>query len=99
MTRCYSGRMLERLGIRDRNDLATLICLVSVVALTPTGSEATSPVVTALYRTLLLAILVCYAVSKTRPALPRLSPSFLMGIAAFVGVMLTSVLSWSGSRF
>jgi hypothetical protein len=46
--------MLERLGIRDRRELAVWLCLVLLVALTPAGKESTHPLVFALYRTLLL---------------------------------------------
>jgi O-antigen ligase len=91
--------MLERLGIKDRNDLVTFISLVLLVALTPTGKEATHPIVFLIYRTLLLVIIASYFAWANRSRLPRLSPGFVMGVTAVAGLMLVSILRWPGSLF
>ena len=91
--------MLERFGIRDRQELVTFLCVILLVALTPAGKEATQPVVLGIYRSLLLVIIGCYAWKKDRASLPPLSPGFLTGVIAVVAAMLISMLRWPGSLF
>src|SRR5262245_35606116 len=99
MTRCYSWRMLERFGIRDRQELVTFLCLILLVVITPAGKEATQPVVLGVYRSLLLVIICCYAWRKDRSSLPPLSSGFLAGVIAVVAAMLISMLRWPGSLY
>ena len=98
MTQCYSGPMLERLGIKDRHELVVFLSLILLVALTPAGKEATHPLVLGIYRTLLFVIIGCYA-WKDRSKLPRLSPLFLGGVIVLAAIMLVSILRWPGSLF
>ena len=91
--------MLERFGIRQRHELATLLCLVLLVSLTPTGKESTHPLVFGIYRTLLLVIIACYALWTDRSRLPRLSPAFAGGVIGVAVIMLVSLLRWQGSLF
>ena len=99
MTRCYSWRMLERFGIRDRQELVTFLCLILLVVLTPVGKEASQPVVLGIYRSLLVIIIACYAWRKDRSSLPRLSSGLLAGLIAVVVAMLISMLRWPGSLY
>ena len=98
MARCYSGPMLERLGIKDRRELVVFLSLILLVALTPAGNEASHPLVLGIYRTLIIVIVGCYAWSD-RSRLPRLSPLFLGGVMALGTIMLISILRWPGSLF
>ena len=90
MTRCYSGPMLERLGIKGRHELVVFLSLILLVALAPTGKEASHPLVLGIYRTLIIVIVGCYAWSD-RSRLPRLSPLFLGGVMA-LGTIMSSVV-------
>jgi O-antigen ligase len=91
--------MLERLGIRDRRELLVWLCLVLLIAVTPSGKESTQPLVLALYRTLLLALIATYFVWKDRSQLQRLSPLFIGAVVLLFGVMALSVMLWDGSSF
>jgi O-antigen ligase len=94
--------MLERLGIKDTHELRegiVWVCLVLLVAVTPAGNEATSPLVLGLYRTLLLLIVIFYAAWTDKTRLPRLSSYFVGALAALSAVMLISILRWQGSLF
>src|SRR5689334_15787279 len=91
--------MLERLGIRNRRELVVWLCLVLLVAVTPAGKESTQPSVLALYRTLLIALIVTYIAWTDRSKLQRLSPVFIGAIALLLGAMSLSVIFWDGSRF
>jgi O-antigen ligase len=91
--------MLERLGMKSWHDLATWLCLVFLVAVSPAGKEATHPLVLGIYRTLLLVIVVLYTMGPDRSRLPRLSPWFSGALLVLGVVMWISVLRWQGSRF
>jgi O-antigen ligase len=91
--------MLERFGIRDRQELVTFLCLILLVVLTPAGKEASQPVVLGIYRSLLLVIIGCYAWRKNRSNLPPLCSGFLAGVIAVVAAMLISMLRWPGSLY
>jgi O-antigen ligase len=91
--------MLERLGIRDRRELAVWFSLVLLVALTPAGKESTQPLVLALYRTLLLGLIIAYIAWTDRSKLRRLSPLFIGAVVLLMGVMAMSVWLWDGSSF
>ena len=86
--------MLERLGIRDRYELAVFACLLLLVAVTPLGKEASHPIVFAISRTLLLFIIMSYTAWTDRSRLPRISTAFL---GAAIGVAtLASIASAGG---
>jgi O-antigen ligase len=94
--------MLERLGLKNPQkvrDLTLWVCLVLLVVVTPLGREATGPLIIGLYRTLLVLIIVFYAVWTDRSRLPRLPSYFIGSLVALSAVMLFSVLRWQGSRF
>jgi O-antigen ligase len=91
--------MLGYLGMRDRRDLAMGICLVLLVALTPAGKEATHPLILGLYRTLLLLMILIYALWIDRARLPRLSLWFVGLLTLVFTIMLVSTLRWDGSLF
>src|SRR5262245_38347580 len=99
VTRCYSEPMLERFGIKNRQDLATFLSLILLVALTPSGKEATHPIVLGVYRTLLLVIIAVYFGWTDRSRLPRLSQRFVAGLIGVAGLMLIAILRWEGSLF
>src|SRR5262245_26058101 len=96
MPRCYSGPMLERLGLKGRQELVLFLSLILLVALTPAGKEASHPLVLGIYRTLIFVIVGCYAWND-RSRLPRLSPLFLGGVMALGTTMLISILRGAGS--
>jgi O-antigen ligase/Tfp pilus assembly protein PilF len=91
--------MFERLGIRDRRELVVWLGLVLLVALTPAGKESTQPLILALYRTLLLGLILAYISWTDRSKLRRLSPLFMGAVAVLMGVMAMSVWFWDGSSF
>jgi O-antigen ligase len=90
--------MLERLGIRDRQELVVFLCLILLVVITPAGKEASHPVLMAIYRTLLFVVIGCY-LWKDRSKLPHLSAHFLGAVIAVITVMMLSILRWPGSLF
>jgi O-antigen ligase len=95
--------MLERLGIKadikDRWELALVGLSLALVAVTPLGKEASAAWALGAYRTILVAILVVYAFAPARILLPRVSPYYLSGVAAVLGVLFLSVVTIEGSRF
>ena len=91
--------MLERLGMRDWRDLTLWLCVVSLVAVTPSGTESTHPLVLGIYRTLLLVIIGLYATRAVRSGLPGLSPYFSGALILLAAIALISVLSSRGSLF
>jgi O-antigen ligase len=91
--------MLERLGMKSWRDMATMLCLVLLVAVSPTGNEATHPLILGIYRTLLLVIVALYTMGPDRSRLPRLSPWFSSALILLGAVMWISVLRWQGSHF
>ena len=91
--------MLERLGIRDRYELAVFACLLLLVAVTPLGKESSHPIVFGISRTLLLFIIVSYTAWTDRSRLPRISTAFLGGAIGLIAIMLVSLLQWQGSLF
>jgi O-antigen ligase len=91
--------MLQRLGIKDRRDLAVLAGLILLVAITPLGSEGTHPAVLLIYRSLLIAIVAMYAAWTDRSKLPRLCPYFAGTLVALTGITILSIVRWSGSLF
>ena len=91
--------MLERLGIRDRYELAVFACLLLLVAVTPLGKESSHPTVFGISRSLLLFIIVSYIAWTDRSRLPRISTGFLGAAIGLVAIMLVSLLRWQGSLF
>ncbi len=91
--------MLKTLGVHDRRELALLLTIVALVAVTPMGREGTSAVVLASHRLLLGAIaLGCWSLLKNKSE-PEVCPVFvgLCGLALLA--MLASILWNDGSRF
>src|SRR6186997_391923 len=91
--------MLDRLGIRDRYELAVFACLLLLVAVTPLGKESSHPTVFGISRSLLLFIIVSYIAWTDRSRLPRISTGFLGAAIGLVAIMLVSLLRWQGSLF
>jgi O-antigen ligase len=90
--------MLQRLGLEGHRDRIVFLCLTVLVLITPTGEEASRAITMGAYRTLLLAIVVLYAVWTNRSSLQRICPYFLLAAAALVMATGVSVLLQPGSR-
>src|SRR5262245_36230013 len=91
--------MLSRLGIVSRSDLIVFLSILALVGVTPLGSEATHPVVMAVYRTLLLGLLVHYVIKMKESSPTRLSRYFVGSVVAVAAAMLASMALRPGSHF
>jgi O-antigen ligase len=88
---------LAQIGVANRRALATLICLVGLVAVSPAGREATQPLLLFIYRSLLLVILALYLTSPQRAALRRVCPYFTAAVLTALGLMTLSLMRWPAS--
>lgn len=89
--------LLARIGVANRRELVTLLCLVALVAVSPAGREATQPLLLFVYRSLLLVILALYLASPERPRLRRVCPYFAGAVLAALSLMTLSLTGWPAS--
>ncbi len=95
----YIGRMLKALGVDSRSELLLLIAIVLLVAVTPTGREATAPVVFLVHRLLLVAITLGSLSMLKQKREPEVCPIYISLCGLTLLLMLASLMWNPGPRF
>ena len=91
--------MLNALGVQDRREMALLLAIIALVAVTPLGRESTSAFWLVTYRILLLAIAGGSLLLLQNKEEPDISPIFVSLCLVVLLLMLISLLANPGSNF
>ncbi len=92
------SKVLDRLGIQNRLQLAIAACVILLVVITTLGGSGGAAWVFFIYRTLLLAITILCIVGCRNEEL-RIAPAVVRAVCVGLAVMFVSVLQIDGSHF
>src|SRR4051812_2464857 len=91
--------MLKTIGVGNRLELALLLAIVALVAITPLGNEGTSASILVAHRSLLIFIAIGSIALIKNKTEPEICPVFIGLCLLVLAVMVLSLGLSDGSRF